>query len=36
MITIDIDVKIEKIHVYPLEEGMTALFELRDADNPST
>ena len=36
MITIDIDVKIEEIHVYPLEDGMKATFELRDADNPST
>jgi len=36
MITIDTDVKIEKIHVYPLPDGMKATFELRDASNPST
>jgi len=35
-VNIDIDVKIQKIHVYPLPDGMKALFELRDANNPET
>ena len=36
MITIDTDVKIEEIHVYSLEDGMKAMFSLRDANNPTT
>jgi len=35
-VNIDIDVKIQKIHIYPLPDGMKALFELRDANNPET
>jgi len=35
-VNIDIDVKVEKIHVYPLVDGMKAMFELRDANNPET
>lgn len=36
MILIDIDVKIEKINVAPLVNGMSAVFELRDANNLET
>lgn len=34
MITIDIDAKIEEIHVSPSKSGMSATFELLDAVNP--
>lgn len=36
MISIDLDVKIEKIHVSPTHSGMNAVFELTDAVDPST
>ncbi len=36
MIQIDIDVKIEKIQVQATASGMTAIFELKDANNPDT